>query len=152
MSLYEFFMTIHVVGAICWVGGGTVLQILGTRTLGSNQPEQTRDFVANTSYLGPRFFIPISLVTIAFGVLTVIEGDISFGEIWVSAGLTMFVISFILGAGFVGPTLDKLREMGESGELGSTTYQQMIGRVMLVSRIELVLLWAIVVLMIVKPT
>lgn len=152
MTLYEFFMTIHVIGAICWVGGGTTLQILGTRTLNSNQPEQKRDFVANTSYLGPRFFIPISLLTIVFGVLTVIEGDISFGDLWVSAGLTMFVISFILGAAFVGPTLDKLHEMGESGELGSTTYQQLIGRVMLVSRIELVLLWLIVVLMVIKPT
>jgi uncharacterized membrane protein len=152
MTLYELFLTVHVVGAICWVGGGTLLQILGTRTINSNNPEQTRDFVASTSYLGPRFFIPISLTTVVFGVLTVVEGDISFGDLWVSAGLTMFVISFILGAGVVGPSLDKLVEMDENGELGSTTYTKTLGRVLLVSRIELVLLWAIVVLMILKPS
>lgn len=151
MTLYEFFLTVHVIGAVSWVGGSTLLQILGTRTLAENKPDETRVFVANASYLGPRFFIPISLLTILFGVLTVIEGDISFGELWVSAGLTMFIISFLLGAAVVGPSLDKLVAMDEKGELGSTTYTQTVGRVLITSRIELVLLWAIVILMVVKP-
>lgn len=151
MDTYEIFLLFHIAGAICWVGADTYLFISSRRVLARDDGNEIRGFMSDVSYLGPRFFIPVSLVTVVFGILTVIEGPWGFDEPWISAGLTMFVISFLMGAGYVKPRVEKLDAMGEAGDVAAPEYRTLVGKVLLASRIELVLLWAIVAVMVIKP-
>lgn len=151
MDIYEFYLLFHIVGAICWVGADTYLFITSRRVLARGSGTELRGFMADISYLGPRFFIPVSLLTVVFGALAVVEGPWGFDQPWVSAGLTMFVLSFLMGAGYIKPRVEKLDEMGEAGAVDSPEYRDLVDKVLRVSRIEFVLLWAIVVLMVIKP-
>ncbi len=65
----------------------------------------------------------------------------------------MFVISFIIGAGYLGPQTGKLlAQIVEAEEFGSPGVQREVrARCSWSRRIELLLLWATVVVMVVKP-
>lgn len=151
MDTYEIFLLFHIVGAISWVGADTYLFMSSRRVLARYESAEVKGFMSDISYLGPRFFIPVSLITVVFGVLTAIEGDLDFGEPWISAGLGMFVLSFILGSGFLKPRADKLDAMGDNADVNDPEYRKLVDQMLLISRVELVFLWAIVVLMVIKP-
>lgn len=151
MDTYEIFLLLHIVGAICWVGADTFLFLTSRRVLARGNGTEIRGFMSDVSFLGPRFFIPVSLLTVVFGALTVVEGPWGFDQPWVVAGLTMFFLSFIMGAALIQPRVEKLDAMGEAGDIDSPEYRELVGNVLRISRIEFVLLWAIVVLMVIKP-
>ena len=44
--MYEFLLTIHVLAAVIWVGGGIAMHILGRRVLRRNDPEEIYKFSA----------------------------------------------------------------------------------------------------------
>src|SRR6476659_6632726 len=102
MTLLELFVFGHVAGAIGWVGSNTFVQLLGTRTINSGSGDEVQSFVESIVFLTPRWFIPVSLWTVAFGIASAIEGSYSFGDFWITAGLTMFVISFLIGLIYLG--------------------------------------------------
>lgn len=151
VDTYEIFVLFHIVGAITWVGSSTYIAITSRRVLARNEDGEVKGFMADASFLGPRFFIPISLMTVIFGVLAVIEGNWGFDQPWVSAGLGMFILSFILGAGFIKPRIDKLDAMGTDVSVADPGYRKVVDQVMLISRIELTFLWLIVAVMVIKP-
>lgn len=151
MDTYEIFLLFHIAGAITWVGADTYLFISSKRVLARYESTEVKGFMSDISWLGPRFFIPISLLTVVFGILTVIEGDWGFDQPWVSAGLGMFILSFILGAGFIKPRAEKLDAMGDDVDVNDPEYRKLVDQMLLISRIELVFLWAIVVVMVTKP-
>ena len=63
----------------------------------------------------------------------------------------MIVVSIAIGAGFLGPEAGRIARATEAGGVESAEVQQRIRRIFLVSRIELVLLLAVVFDMVVKP-
>lgn len=148
----DLYLVLHVVGAVGWVGASTMFHIFGRRVEAANDETVMRQFLTDGAWLSMRFFIPISLLTVAMGFALVIDSDfIKFSDPFVSAGLTMFVISFAMGAGFLGPQTEKMLGRINAGEFGQPTMTAQINRVMMVSSIELVLLWATVVVMVLKP-
>lgn len=151
MTTLELLVFAHVAGAIGWVGGDTFIQLLGTRTIKRGTGAEIQSFVGNLVYLTPRWFIPVSIWTVAFGIATVLKADLSFGDAWVSAGLTMFVISFLIGIIYLGPQSERIEKIGESEGPDSEVYSANVGKLLLASRIELVLLWLTVFVMVVKP-
>jgi len=151
MTTYDVLVAAHVVGAVSWVGGNTLLQITGTRVAKRHNPDELEGFVGDLNYLTPRWFIPVSLWTVVFGIAATIEGPWGFGDPWISAGLTMFVISFLIGAAYLGPNSEKLAKIGESEGVASEAYTTQLGKILFASRIELVLLWVIVIVMVLKP-
>jgi len=151
MIVYDVYVTIHVAGAITWVGGNTITQINGRRIVARKNEAETENFIKDLVWLTPRFFIPISLLTVAFGVICVLKGPWSFSDPWVSAGLTMFIISFLIGIGILGPTTEKIAKISEAGGQGSDEYDSKLSIVLRASAIELAFLWATVVVMVMKP-
>ena len=104
-----------------------------------NRPEELDSFVSDLVYLTPRFFIPISLLTVAFGAVSVWKGPFEFSDPWVSAGLTMFIISFLIGIAYLSPQLEKMDKIAEEGGSGSAPWVEKLNRVIFASRIELAL-------------
>lgn len=151
MTTLDLLVFAHVAGAIAWVGSGTVLQVLGARVLKSGGGEEKQRFIGDVVYLSTRWFIPIGLFTVAFGIATALDASYSFGDFWITAGLTMFVVSFLVGALYLGPQSERIAKIGESEGVESAAYAINIKRLMVVSRAELFLLWATVFVMVVRP-
>lgn len=151
MTTYDVLVAAHVVGAVSWVGGNTLLQITGSRVIKRQNSDEMEGFVSDINWLAPRWFIPVSLWTVAFGIAAAIDGPWSFGDFWITAGLTMFIISFLLGAAYVGPNTEKLAKIGETEGVASGPYLAQLGKILFAARVELALLWLTVLVMVIKP-
>lgn len=151
MTAYDIYVFIHIAGAVTWVGGNTITQLNGRRIVGRGNPVEVQGFIKDLVWLTPRFFIPISLTTVAFGIIAVLKGPWEFSDPWVSAGMTMFIVSFLIGIGYLGPQTAKLDKLTEAGEAESPAYTKIVSAILVAAAIELALLWATVFVMVVKP-
>ena len=154
MTGYDLLVTGHVAGAIGWVGSGTFVQILGTKKVSAEKekPEELQVFMSDLGWISPRWFIPVSLWTVLFGILVVLDGHWSLkNSPFIGIGLAMFIVSFLIGVLFLGPQSEKIAKLGESEGPSSATYQQKVKKLILVSRFELALLWLTVAVMVIKP-
>lgn len=103
--------------------------------------------------MGTRVFIPASLILLVSGMFTLHDsgGLWSYSQGWVQFGLAVIVLSIAVGIGYVGPEAGRIARATEAGGVESPEVQERIRRIFLISRIELVLLLAVVFDMVVKP-
>jgi hypothetical protein len=80
------------------------------------------------------------------------NGNWSWGQNWTVLGLIAFALSFVIGAGFLGPEGGRIAEVIEKEGPNSPEAQARIRRILTVSRAELVVLLTVIVNMVVKPT
>lgn len=150
MTSYETLLWLHVSLAVLWAGGAIMLVILGAR-ISPGDNEARAYFAAQLEWLGLRFFAPVSVLTLVFGVLLAVDGDWDFGSFWISASFLLFFASFLTGAAYLGPTSAKAsRRISEHG-VDDEEGQRLIGRMMLVGRIDTFVLLALIFLMTTKP-
>ena len=139
MTWYTFFKSIHVVAAVIWVGGATTIQAYAFRILRTGDGKRQADFAKDTEIVGMRVFTPSSAVLFLAAIGLMVNGNWSWGQNWTVLGLIAFALSFVIGAGYLGPE-------------NSPEAQARIRRILMVSRAELVVLLAVIVTMVVKPT
>jgi uncharacterized membrane protein len=150
-SWYLAFESIHVVFVVIWVGAGTLLAFLGVVAERQNDPTQLATSVLQAAVVRRKLFSPAAVVVLAMGIAMMINGDLDWGKFWVSFGLLGFVASMILGMAVLGPMSRRLEGPIETGGPGSAEAQAAIGRILLISRIEVAVLLLVVVDMVVKP-
>lgn len=151
MTLYEFLKFVHILAAVVWVGGAVTSQVISLLATRSGDASRRAALATEVEWLGTRVFTPASGVLFLFGIFLVIEGNWSFGEPWVGAGILIWLLSTIAGSAFYGPELGRIRKMGAAGGADSPAVTARVDRLLLVSRIELVLLVLAIFLMVVKP-
>jgi uncharacterized membrane protein len=144
---------VHVLAAVVWVGGACVVQVYAFLALRTNDPLRVAAFAGDTEFVGTRIFIPSSLILLVSGVFTVHEsaGGWSYSQGWVQFGLAIIVLSIAVGAGYLGPEAGRIAKATARSGVESAEVQERIRRIFLVSRIELVLLLAVIFDMVVKP-
>ena len=152
MTLYELVLFLHIVSAIIWVGAATTYFMLELWTDLSGDIERETRQNEDAEWLAPRLFIPASMGTLVFGILSAIEGDWSFGALWIVIGLTGFGLSFAIGIGYFEPEIKKLAAEIERGGVTSPGVRRRIANLKMVGRIELVILYIVVASMVIKPT
>lgn len=149
MSWYEFLLFTHIAMAVIWVGGGVMMQLFGIRAVLSGDPARLATLGQDIEWIAKRVFVPGSLLAFLSGVLLVIESDFyGFGDDWIVIALVLYAMTFFAGLLFLGP------ESGRVGELtaeGSPEAGPRTRRLVFLSRLDLVLLWAIIYDMTVKP-
>ena len=151
MDRYELLKFIHVGVAMVWVGGATVIQFFALRALWSGDPRRLATFARDVDWVGTRVFIPSSLVVVVVGFVLVWDGPWELGMTWVWLSLAIFAVSFVAGAGFFGPESKRVAAQIDAEGAESPAVQARIARLIKLTRIDLVLLFAIVFLMVVKP-
>lgn len=150
-TLYESLVFIHILAAVVWVGGAAVMQALAVRAGRSPEPGQAARMFGDLEWVGTRIFMPSTLVLVLAGAWAVVEGPWEFSEAWISAGFAVWILSFIAGAGFMAPESGRIKALvRERGPLADEVGAR-VRRVLVVSRIELVLLVAIIFVMVTKP-
>lgn len=149
MTWYELFLFLHISMAIVWIGGGFFLQMLALRILGTKDEARIASFAGDIEVLGMRIFTPSSVVLLLTGIGLVLNGDWDWSEPFISLGLLVWLVSFIAGVAYLGPTSGRIKAEMQAG--GATPRAQaLIGNVLRYSRIELGLLWIVVLMMVVK--
>jgi uncharacterized membrane protein len=151
MSLYELLLFLHIVAAIVWIGAGTLLNVLAFRADSAKDNEGLRRIAADSAALANVLFIPGSLATLIFGVLVVIEGDLSFGELWVVLGLVGIAATIATGAAVIGPRSEAISKMLERDGMTPGAGVK-ITQLITLGRIDLVVLYLVVADMVLKPT
>ena len=150
ITLYEFLVFGHITAVAAWVGTDMTLQVLNRR-IQAAEPHRRIEFLADIEWLGTRWLTPSSFLVVAFGFGLVAEGNWDLGDFWVSAGLAVFIASFIAGAGFLSPETGRISRLAAERPDDDPEVQRRIGRVLLISRIELILLVLVILDMVVKP-
>lgn len=150
MTTYEFLLFAHLLFVVTWVGTDICLQVLSLRALRASA-ERRVAFMADVEWLGMRLLTPSALLVVVFGVLLVNEVGYEFSDTWITLGFVAFGLSFVAGAGFLGPESGRIAKLAAERGPDDADVQRRIGRVLLVSRIELVVLVAVILDMVVKP-
>ena len=151
MTWYSFFKSIHVITAVIWVGGAAMIQAYAFRILRTGDGKRQADFAKDTEIVGMRVFIPASLILVIAAVAMMVNLDWSWSQNWIILGLIAFVLSFVLGAGFLGPEGGRIAELIERQGPDSPAVQARIRRILTISRCELIVLLTVIVNMVVKP-
>src|SRR5688500_18885434 len=97
MTYYEVLLLVHVLGVAVWLGVGVALLVIGNRFRTGGDNAGLKSLFDQTEWLTQRIFIPVSLLVLVAGILLVIEGPWSFGDLWVVLGLAGFAATFLTG-------------------------------------------------------
>ncbi|HET7855018.1 MAG TPA: hypothetical protein VFL41_01030 [Gaiellaceae bacterium] len=144
-------MTWYIAAAASWVGGGAMVQFFGLRALAAREGERLATFAGDVEWIGSRFLTSFAAVAFLSGVGLVWDSDFwGFGDDWIVIGLLLFAVTFLAGALFFGPEAGRIKKLIQAE--GATAAEPRIRRIILLSRIDLMILFLIVFDMSVKPS
>jgi uncharacterized membrane protein len=153
VSFYEFLLFAHIAGSVIWVGTATGMQFFAYRALRADDPDRMANVASDIEWIGSRILVPVSLLTFLLGVWLVLDTDaIGFGDDWIVIGLVLFAVTFLTGAGFLGPESGRIAKLVALHGAGSPSAQARIRRILMISRIDLVVLFLLIFDMSVKPS
>ena len=150
MSWYEFWLFLHVLAAIVWIGGAVAIQVFGIRTKAAADPAKTAFFAGNVAFSVLWVFLPAAAVIIVSGVGLTETGNWDWGEPFIVGGLLLWAIVSLVAFGYLG------RAIGAAGaQLAAEGPTPALGlrmrNLVWLSRVLLGVLVVIVFLMTVKP-
>ncbi len=149
--LYEWLLAVHILMAIIWVGGGITGQILVSRMRAADGARMVKT-AADLEWIGMHVYFPASIILLLAGILMVIEAQWGFTTPWVLIGLIGFGITVVMGMAVLGPQIKKIHAAVEEKGPDDPEVQAQLGRLFVLSRIDLAVLILVVIDMAVKPT
>ena len=152
ITLYELLLFGHLAFVAIWVGGDAMLQVMYLRARAAGA-QRTVAFVSDVEWIGGRILTPTALVVVAlgFGLVGESDGLYELSQTWVWLGLAAFAFSFIVGAGFLGPESGRIGRLAGEHGVDHPDVQRRTNRVLLLARIELLILFAVILDMVMKP-
>jgi hypothetical protein len=149
---YKTFMTIHVLSAIVWLGGGFMITAQAERAKRAKHEDELVDVAISADYWATHLFIPISLVLLVCGFGMIGTGHLGFRHPFIDIGLVGWAVSFAIGAGFLGPQSGQVKTLAAASN--GTVTPEIIGRVdriLMVARIDMVILLVVAAIMVIQP-
>ena len=150
MTWYEFWLFVHISGVAVWIGGGVVAQVFGALAKASGDPARSAAYGKDMGSVGPWVFMPASLVVLVSGILLVVNGNWDWSETFIVLGLVGWAVVSFTFFGYITRAMNRvgmrMATEGLSPELGAE-----VGRLVLLARIMILVLFALVFVMVVKP-
>jgi uncharacterized membrane protein len=104
-SVYDWLLFAHVLAAMVWVGGLVMLVAVGTRMRRSGDQDAVARFVRSLRVLGPAVLAPAAVLLLVFGIWMVADSSAwDFGQTWVQVGVTLLIVSVLVGAAYLSRT------------------------------------------------
>ena len=145
------FKSIHVLAATIWLGGGAAIMLLVWRAQRAKDLGQLLQIGKQAEWLSMRVFVPMALVVLAFGFVLMHEESVGYGHFWTLFGLIGWAVSFVVGAGFLGPEAGKLARLIEVKGPEDPEVLARLSRILAVARTDVVLVLLIAADMVAKP-
>ncbi|MER8440527.1 DUF2269 domain-containing protein [Mesorhizobium sp. M1312] len=150
MDWYSIVKFLHVVSAILWVGGGFTLVVLAMRADRAGNIEGMLQAMRATGELGNRFFAPMSMLTLAFGLI-MCWFWVGFSDLWILIGLAGYAMTFCIGMFIFKPTADRMTAMiTKDGVTPAALTQGQ--RILNAARVDYSVMLVIIADMVLKPT
>ena len=93
--MYDWLVFLHVLAAMVWLGGITVLGAFAVRILRSGDP--VGPFLASLRRIGPLVLAPAPVALLGFGIWAALDSW-DFGDLWIQLGLGLVAAAFLVGA------------------------------------------------------
>jgi len=148
---YSAFKTVHVIAAIVWIGGGTLLTILGVAAERKRDPIELANIARQAATVGEKVFAPAGLVVVAMGIAMMLNTDWGWGKFWIVAGLVGYAITFFTGVGVLSPLAKKVTALTEEKGPTHPETAAAITRILTIARIDVAMLLLVIVDMVTKP-
>jgi uncharacterized membrane protein len=150
MTWYEFWLFLHILAAMVWIGGAVALQVFGILTKRAADPAKSAFFAQNASIAVLWVFLPAAVFVLIAGIGLVENGNWDWSEPFVLWGLILWAAIAVVAFGFLG------RAMGSAGarlaaEGPSPALALRMRNLLWLSRVLLLALVVIVFLMTIKP-
>jgi uncharacterized membrane protein len=152
MTAYELYVFMHVAGAVVWIGSAFLMALLELRASAARDPGRAVGFARDAEWLGLRLFLPANLVVLASAFLVVEEGGWGYDHLWIKLGFAGFVLSFLIGAFFLGPGWARVGKLADQEGADSLSVHAAIRRLTFGTRVDLGILLGVLFAMTVKPT
>jgi hypothetical protein len=150
MDWYSIVKFLHIVSATLWVGGGFVLFLLGVLAERAGNIEDKLQAMRASGQLGGRFFAPMSMLTLLFGLI-MCGFWVGFSDLWILIGLAGYATTFSIGMLIFKPTGERMA--GMIARDGVTPAVLAVGqRMMSAARFDYAVMLVIVADMVLKPT
>jgi uncharacterized membrane protein len=148
--LYDLLLTLHVLGAIVWLGGSVMLLVLGYAHKGAGIERRT-DFTRTAEKISSILFAAASILVVLAGSFLVDEAGYGYSDTWVILGYAGWFISFLLGVGFYGAEGKRRERAIEEGGIDSPAVAKSIDRVLTVATVDTLIIALVVIDMTTKP-
>jgi uncharacterized membrane protein len=148
--MYQLLLYVHIICAVIWVGGAVYAQLLALRVTRSPDQSELPQLARHFEYIGSRVFAPAALLLFVAGVGMTLQ-QWSFGRIWIAVSIVLWILSAAAGAVYLGPRVKRAAELFETEGPTSQTGRELLDRLFLVSRLELISFAVIIALMTFKP-
>ena len=96
-DLYDWLLLLHILAAMFWLGGITVVGAFAVRILHTREPGATAAFLGSLRVLGPIVLAPAPVILLGMGIWMVAERW-DFGETWITIAFALFAAAFLIGA------------------------------------------------------
>jgi uncharacterized membrane protein len=96
-ALYDWLLLLHILAAMFWLGGITVVGAFAVRILRTREPGATAGFLGSLRVIGPLVLAPAPVILLGMGTWMVAE-QWDFGQTWVSVAFALFAAAFLIGA------------------------------------------------------
>jgi len=149
--LYDFLLFVHVLGAVIWVGGGSALNIVGTRLANASEPDAMAGFARQVEFIGQKIFAPVSGILFLAGVLMTLDRW-SFKDLWIAIGVVGFLYSAITGAAILGPLSGRTGKLIAERGPGDPQVAANIKKLFMFGRMETLVMILVIAAMTLKPT
>jgi uncharacterized membrane protein len=142
-----------VLAAVLWVGGGATLALYAILTQRQSDAAEMASLARKAALIGERVYTPLALLALAFGfgLLENSQSPWSYDQFFVIFALAGWGTSAALGAFFLGPEAGRLGKLIPTTSPEDPEVQARIRRILLITRLDTLLLLAIVFVMTTKP-
>ena len=96
-ALYDWLLLLHILAAMFWLGGITVVGAFAVRILRTREPGATASFLGSLRVLGPIVLAPAPVLLLGMGIWMVAE-QWDFGQTWITIAFALFAAAFLIGA------------------------------------------------------
>ena len=152
MTWYDFLKFAHIACAVIWVGGAAMYQFFALRAIAAGTGERLVALVQDIEWISVRVLIPASLGAFLLGLGLVRNAAFwSLGDDWIMIGLVLFAITFLAGFGYFSPEAKRVSKLIEAEGHDSPVVAARIKRLIVLTRIDLVILFLLIFDMAVKP-
>jgi uncharacterized membrane protein len=125
--------------------------ILGIAAVRTNDPSEMAVVARQAAQVGQKIFAPAGIVVVLMGAAMMANTKIGWGQFWIIIGLIGYAITFAVGVGVLTPLAKKVEATtAEKGE-GAPETIALTKRLLLIARLDVMMLFLVVVDMVTKP-
>jgi uncharacterized membrane protein len=140
----------HIVGAILWIGGAVMFNLLAWRMRSAGNAEQVANIMGESEWLGKSFYPAVAGWVLVTGITLVLtsSGAYDFKDIFVAVGIAVVIGSGILGSVYYSKETAAIVAGARATSLEDPTVKQRLDRIRMVSWGEIAVLLLVELLMV----